>query len=190
MSEQQGEGQGEQQSGATPGQQGEAQLGDAGKRALAAEREARSAAEKSLKAFTDLGLTVEQVQALVADGASAEDVREQARREAEQVFVQRDAQRARATELRAQAAEAGFHSPADVVKLIDPVKLDAVKVSDSGDADASAVKSILEDLKKSSPYLVKGQGGSYKDAGIGGVGGDSAPAAEPGIGRLRAAYSN
>jgi hypothetical protein len=68
-------------------------------------------------------------------------------------------QRLVAAEARAQAAAAGFHNPRDAAKLLD---LAGVKVNDDGEADADAIKSLIEEAVRDRPYLIKsdeGKGG-------------------------------
>lgn len=58
-----------------------------------------------------------------------------------------------ASEARAIAANANFHNPADAVGLVD---LSSVTVDDNGEVDEAAIKSLIADLAKERPYLIKG----------------------------------
>jgi hypothetical protein len=71
---------------------------------------------------------------------------------------------------RAALAEAKALNAATAVKALD---VSQVKVDKDGTVDEAAMKTAIEALKKSDPYLFddgKGSGGSHRDAGIGGGG--------------------
>lgn len=188
--------QNEKEPGATPiqtaGESSPEQLGSGGIKALQAERARAEEAERALKQFAALGLTVDQIKELAdkeRSTPSVEDIRDQARREAESAVAEKLAAGARAAEVRAQAAELGFHNPADALALIPAEKLAEVKVDDNGFADSEAVKEILTALAKSRDYLVRPATATYRGAGIG-ASGAAGMNTEPGLPRLRAAYQN
>jgi hypothetical protein len=64
-------------------------------------------------------------------------------------------------EARALAAAEGFRNPALAVKAID---LADVAVTDSGEVDATALKSALAELAKAEPYLLKSDDGPRRPA--------------------------
>lgn len=152
--------------------------------------------KSELRAFQDLGLTPAEIKEFKErkPGESEADVQkriDQAIQEA--ATQQREAadKRTRNAEVRAVAAELGFAKPAQALALLDQSKLAAVKVNDDGDADSAAVKTLLEDLAKDSPYLLKPTDTTpgHRDAGIGGAGSGAKPDVQPGAARLRHAYA-
>jgi hypothetical protein len=64
-------------------------------------------------------------------------------------------------EARALAAAEGFRNPSLAVKAID---LGEVAVTDSGDVDATALTSLLAELAKAEPYLLKSDDGPRRPA--------------------------
>lgn len=173
--------------GGNPGEN----LGEGGLKALHSERERATQAEKSLKAFTELGLTPEQIVELQQKGAtpSQEDILAAAKKQAEQMTSATLAANARTSEIRVQAVQAGFHNPDDALRFLPADKISAIAVT-NGAADAAAVKSLLDELAKSHSYLVKPASASASDVGIGRSGAGGVATAEPGRSRIRAAYSN
>lgn len=151
-----------------------------------------------LRAFTDLGLTAAEIKALKDGAASApsdKDIEKRiadatAKLEAEQ--TEKSNAKARSAEVRAQAAELGFIKPTQALALLDVKKLADIPVDDNGDADANAVKKLLEDLAKDSPHLLKPTDttADHRTAGIGAAGTGEPPAVRPGADRLRQAYAN
>ncbi|MGU3358184.1 hypothetical protein [Microbacterium sp. M4A5_1d] len=150
-----------------------------------------------LKAFTDLGLTPDEIKALQAKpgGPTDADIEKLVNKrleDADKANRERVDARSRAAEVRAQAAELGFIKPAQALALLDAKELAKVSVTDDGDADAAAVKKLLEDLSKDSPHLLKSTTTNtpgHRDAGIGARGAGAASAAvRPGTDRLRGAY--
>jgi len=73
-----------------------------------------------------------------------------ARKEGETAALERANTRLVAAEAKALAAQANAHNPAVVAKMLD---LSAVKVGDDGEVDAAALKTKLDELKASDPYL-------------------------------------
>lgn len=123
------------------------ELGDAGKAAIAAERAARKAAEKSaaelaarVKAFEDAGKTAEQK---AADEMNAMQER-----------VRIVTARAVAAEVRALAA-GQFADPSDAVAFLDPSKYAGA----DGEVDTATLKADLADLLKRKPHLAAAQRG-------------------------------
>lgn len=95
-----------------------------------------------------------------------------------------------AAEVRAAAAEAKFKKPADALALLTAEgKLTPVKVTD-GQADAEAVKTLVDALAKERDYLLESAGSGEPGVvpGTGTTGASSTPA--PGMGSLRVAYAN
>ena len=154
--------------------------------------------DSELRAFTDLGLTAAEIKALKEGAASApsdKDIEKRisdatAKFEAEQ--NEKSNAKARAAEVRAQAAELGFIKPAQALALLDAKKLADIKVDENGDADEDAVKKLLEDLKTDSPHLLKPTDttADHRTAGIGASGSGTQPDVRPGIDRMRSAYAN
>lgn len=150
-----------------------------------------------LRAFTELGLTPEEIRELQSrpGPTSEKDVQKiiDARvAEVEAAQTERSNAKARAAEVRAQAAELGFIKPAQALALLDAKKLAEVGVNDDGDADPDAVKKLLEALKTDSPHLLKPTDttADHRTAGIGASGSDARSDVRPGVDRLRSAYAN
>lgn len=168
---------------------------DAYTRALETMKAERAAARAEAKAFKDLGLSLEEIQALKAardeaqGGPTPEQIAERARQDAEKAASDRYADKARASAVREQATALGFHNPRAALALLDQGALAEVEVADD-EADPAGVKALLEALAKAEPYLVKAPGYSDpRDAGIGAVGGGAKPDPGPGANRIRAAYA-
>lgn len=150
-----------------------------------------------LRAFTDLGLTPDEIKALQAKPGptSEKDIEKIINdrvKEVETAQTERLNAKARASEVRAQAAELGFIKPAQALALLDPKKLAEVPVNEDGDADAAAVVKLLEALKADSPHLLKPTDTTahHRDAGIGASGSGTQSEVRPGADRLRSAYAN
>lgn len=156
----------------------------------------RNAARDEAKAFRDLGLSVEEIAALkkarddANGGPTPEQIAADARKEADKAANERIAARARTSAVREQAAALGFHEPKDALALLDRKALDEVAVDGDDEADAGAVKKLLEELATARPYLVKKPGfASPRDAGIGSTGSGAKPDPGPGTARMAAAYA-
>lgn len=123
-----------------------------------------------------------------ANATDLEKAVAKAREEATAEVTQRANTRLVSAEVRAVASELGFRDPTDALAQFGD--LTAVAVSDDGDPDGAAVKTRLEELAKSKPYLLKESGTA--DARTVGIGATGAPAVQvsPGIGRLQHAYAN
>lgn len=159
----------------------------------------RNAARDEAKAFKDLGLTVEEIAELKATrdaangGPTPEQIQKDAEKAAERAAGEKFAGIARTAAVRTVAAELQFHNPAAALALISPTDLAKVAVNDEYEADAAAVKGLLQALAKSDPYLVKTPGPQtvdYRTAGIGGAGGSARPDPGPGTPRMAQAYSS
>ncbi len=175
-------------------------LGDAGKQAIDRMKAERNAARAEAKEFKDLGLTVEQIRALKEGSGNAptdDDIEKRIKKAVDTATAAATAEataksnaRTRAAEVRAQAAELGFIKPTQALALLNADELAKVTVTDDGDADAAAVKKLLEDLSKDSPHLLKTSNTpGHRDAGIGARGAaTAADAVRPGTDRMRNAY--
>jgi hypothetical protein len=122
-------------------------LGDAGKRALAAEREARKAAEKRAK---DAEIERDRLK------QASESEQEKAVREAAEEARTEERTKANLRILRAEVkARAGtkLADPDDAVRLLD---LDALEISDDGEVDTEKIDKAIERLLKAKPYLAPG----------------------------------
>lgn len=153
--------------------------------------------DTQLRSFTELGLSPDEIKALKdkPGPTSEKDVQkiiDDRVREVETAQTERLNAKARAAEVRAQAAELGFIKPTQALALLDQKKLAEVKVNDDGDADADEVKKLLEALKTDSPHLLKPTDTTahHRDAGIGASGSGNPPEVRPGADRLRSAYAN
>lgn len=153
--------------------------------------------DATLRTFTELGLTPEEIKALKdkpgpTSEKDIEKIINDRVKEVETAQTERLNAKARASEVRAQAAELGFIKPAQALALLDVKKLADIPVNDDGDADEAAVKKLLEELKTDSPHLLKPTDTTahHRDAGIGASGSGNQPDVRPGADRLRQAYAN
>lgn len=153
-------------------------------------------AQGDLRAFTELGLTPEEIKELRERpaGPDAKDIEKRVQKaidEARLADAEKSNSRARGAEVRAQAAELGFIKPTQALALLDAKKLSDVAVSDDGDADAAAVKKLLEELATDSPHLIKKTDttADHRSAGIGASGSATKAEVRPGADRLRSAYA-
>lgn len=152
--------------------------------------------DATLRTFTELGLTPEEIKALKdkpgpTSEKDIEKIINDRVKEVETAQTERLNAKARASEVRAQAAELGFIKPAQALALLDAKKLADIPVNDDGDADEAAVKKLLEELKTDSPHLLKPTDTTahHRDAGIGASGSGNPPDVRPGADRLRQAYA-
>ena len=111
--------------------------------------------------------------------ASDEDKRaaevEQARKDAAAEATAKANARIVAAELKAAAVAAGFHDPSDALARLRDQLAD-VEVNDDGEVDGKAVESLVADLAKAAPHLVRSGKGAPPPgaAGIGtGAGGST-----------------
>lgn len=154
--------------------------------------------DAALRQFTELGLTVDEIKALkdgASDAPTDKDIEKRIQKaldEATAVERAKSDAKARAAEVRAQAAELGFIKPTQALALLDQKKLAEIAVNDDGDADEAAVKKLLEALAEDSPHLIKPTDTTpdHRTAGIGGTGSGTKPEVRPGADRLRQAYAN
>lgn len=153
--------------------------------------------DATLRTFTELGLTPDEIKALKdkpgpTSEKDIEKIINDRVKEVETAQTERLNAKARASEVRAQAAELGFIKPAQALALLDAKKLAGIPVNDDGDADEAAVKKLLEELKTDSPHLLKPTDTTahHRDAGIGATGSGNPPDVRPGADRLRQAYAN
>ncbi|MBF4549243.1 hypothetical protein [Pseudoclavibacter sp. VKM Ac-2888] len=178
--------------GGGDGAQGADGLGDAGKQAIERMKGERNAAQSELKAFTSLGLSADDLKALVQanQDKSADKIREQATKEANDAANERLHNKLRSNELRTQAAVLGFNDPNDVGAFLTAEQIAGLSVSDADEVDGAAAKALLEALAKSKPYLVKDTVTDSRTAGIGSVGsGGGATNVQPGRSRIAAAIA-
>jgi DNA-binding transcriptional MerR regulator len=157
----------------------------------------RNAARDEAKAFKELGLTPDEIKALIeardkTDAPDEEKIRKAALRDAEAAAREKFSGKLRAAEVRAQAAGLGFASPSDALALIPADKLAAVDVSDDDEVDAGEIKKLLEQLKTDKPYLLKKTDttADHQTAGIGATGSGNRPEVQPGTPRMAAAYAD
>lgn len=153
--------------------------------------------DATLRTFTELGLTPEEIKALKdkpgpTSEKDIEKIINDRVKDVETAQTERLNAKARASEVRAQAAELGFIKPAQALALLDAKKLADIPVNEDGDADEAAVKKLLEELKTDSPHLLKPTDTTahHRDAGIGASGSGNQPDVRPGADRLRQAYAN
>lgn len=168
---------------------GESTLGEAGKAALEKERQsakdARATAKAAQAEVDKLRTELEQFQN--ATKTDQEKDADTAAKETRTAMAQEFHTHLKAAEARAVAAELGFHDPADAAQA----DLSAIKVGDDYTVDRAAVRTAVEALLTSKPYLAKKNTASASDAGIGASGGSAAERhVSPGLGRLRAAYAD
>jgi DNA-binding transcriptional MerR regulator len=172
-------------------------LGDAGQKALERMKERERTSRAEAKAYKDLGLTPDEIKALIdardqANAPDEEKIRKAAQRDAETAARDKFAGKLRASEVRAQAAELGFASPSDALALLPGDELAAVDVSEDDEVDAGEIKKLLEQLKTAKPYLLKPTDttADHQTAGIGAAGSGKKPEVQPGLARMRSAYEN
>lgn len=140
-------------------------LGEGGKRALAAEREARSKAERDRKA-SDARAKAAEARLAELEGASKTDQEkavEAARKEAadaarSELTAQLNAERIESALIR--AASAKLADPQDAVVHLK----DKIEVGDDGRPDQKAVASAIEQLLKDKPYLAAATRNSHGSA--------------------------
>jgi hypothetical protein len=168
-------------------QGGDDQLGEGGKAAIERERAAakeahrqKTAAEQRAEAAEAELATFREANQSEAEKATAKAVKEAT----EQVTAAGNGRLVRA-EVKAAAATAGFHDPHDAALLLAE-KFAQVKVGNDGQVDEAAVKSLVEDLAKSKPHLVKtGSNGATPLPGQGGHGQGPASGKEAGLAEAR-----
>ena len=170
-------------------------LGDAGVRAFERTKEELRDRKNELKAFTDLGLTADDIKALRdgkngTDGVDVAGIEQRVRDSLQTQFDEQRATDARASAVRELAATSGFVNPKQALRLIDDAEL--AKVTDKdGAADEAGVKKLLDALATESPYLLAPTDSTAdaRTAGIGASGAGSQPESKPGLDRMRDAYA-
>jgi hypothetical protein len=152
--------------------------------------------KNELKAFTDLGLTADDIKALRdgkngADGVDVAGIEQRVRDSLQTQFDEQRAADARASAVRELAATSGFLNPKQALRLVDDAELAKVTVKD-GAADEAGVKKLLDDLAKDSPYLLASPDSiaDHRAAGIGAGGSGAQPESKPGTDRVRSAYAS
>lgn len=172
------------------------QLGDAGKKALTAERARVKEAERLNKELTDKVSGMETtfsalIEALTGKAPEAEVTADDAVNQLTELknqLEQRDkaaADKTRRAEIKAAATAAGFSDPSDALAYIDLSKVD---INDDGDVDSAAVASLVDELAKKKPYLVKNQTPGAGQIGVGKQG--SSDSTLSGIGRVASALKS
>jgi len=171
-------------------------LGDKGQQALDRMKAEKKAAIDEAKSYKALGLTPDEIKALVDEKNAGkpvdeEAIRKAAAREAETAVTEKFHAKLRASSAREQAAALGFASASDALALIPAASLADVDVTDD-EVDADAVKKLLEKLAADKPYLLKPTDNTpdYRQAGAGASGSGTSPDVQPGLPRLRDAYAN
>lgn len=137
--------------GATPEAGEDEALGESGRRALVSERQARRDAETQLSAMKR---ELEELQE--ASKSEAEKAISHARREGFAEATKTANARLTRAEARAIAAAAGWRDPDDALLYVKP---ESVKVSESGEVDATALTALLAEVAKAKPYLLASDNG-------------------------------
>jgi hypothetical protein len=136
-------------------------LGDTGKavldreRANAREHKRVADAEKARADAAEAEL--EKLRA--ANQTEAEKATAKAVKEATAAATEQGNKRLVRAEVKAAAAHAGFHDPRDAALLLAD-RFDQVTVDDRGQVDEDAVKTLVDELARSKPHLVKAANGS------------------------------
>ncbi|MDY0891873.1 hypothetical protein [Frigoribacterium sp. CFBP9030] len=171
-------------------------LGDTGLRAFERTKEELRDRKGELKAFTDLGLTPDDIKALRdgqngGQGVDVAGIEQRVRSSLQTQFDEQRAADARASAVRELAATSGFLNPKQALRLVDDAELAKVTVKD-GTADEAGVKKLLEALATESPYLVAPTDSTAdaRTAGIGASGAGVKPESKPGYDRMRDAYAD
>ncbi|MWV50070.1 hypothetical protein GRS96_12400 [Rathayibacter sp. VKM Ac-2803] len=177
---------------------GDEQLGPAGVQAYERTKNELRGKKAELRAYADLGLTPDEIKALVAEKNAGkqpdeETIRKTAERDAQRAADARLHGRLRTAEVRTQAAELGFNNPLDALALLPTADLEKIDVADGDIVDSDAVKKLLTTLATDRPYLLKDPTATvdFRQVGIGGAG--SGPAKREvgaGLPRLRQAYES
>lgn len=142
---------------------GDDQLGEGGQSAIAKERAAAREANRGKTAAEQRAqaLEAELAQLREAGQSEAEKATAKAVKDATAAVQQAGNGRLVRAEVKAAAAAAQFHDAADAAALLAD-KFAEVKVGDDGTVDEDAVKTLVENLAKAKPHLVKSAGGGAK----------------------------
>lgn len=172
-------------------------LGDAGQQAIDRMKAERNTARDEAKAFKALGMSAEDIAAIIAEKNAGKPVDEEAiekrlRTQISAEAKEKSAAKFRASNVREQAATLGFTAPKDALALLDHAELEKIEVDDDDEVDSAAVKKLLEKLATDKPYLLKPTDNTpgHQAAGIGASGSGSKPDVQPGLPRMRDAYEN
>lgn len=153
------------------------QLGDPGKKALDRMKAQVKQARGELASYKGLGLSAEELKALIdksqEDTARAEQAK--ARQEAEQAALSKANERLIRAEVKAAAA-GKLANPALALRLLDLSEFD---VNDDGDVDTAAIAAAIDELVKNEPYLGVTQGEPRRFQGTGDNGPKGEPAGKP-----------
>ena len=146
--------------------QGAEALGDAGKQALDRMKEQRNAARAEARAFKALGMTPDQIKALLdtQKGEGDQPDADAIRRDAEREATSKANQRILRSEVKAAAA-GKLADPHDALTLLD---LDKFEVGDDGEIDEEEIADAIDDLLKKKPYLAA-QGKRFQGEADGGT---------------------
>lgn len=142
------------------------QLGDAGKKALDRMKTQRAELKKELAAYKGLGLSADDLKALIdkSQDESAKAEAAKVRQEAEGAALAKANERLVKAEIRA-AATGKLANPALALQLLD---VKAFDVNDDGEVDSDAITAALDDLIKNEPYLSAQGGKRFQGTGDGG----------------------
>lgn len=137
-------------------------LGDAGKVAIDRERQAAAEAKRERAAekqrADELQKRLDEFEA--ANQSEHEKALAEARRQAkDEVLSTANARLVRA-EVKAAAAAAGFHDPADAAVQLG-ARFAEITITDSGDVDEAAAAALVKELAEAKPYLVNTAGSSH-----------------------------
>ncbi|WP_066038664.1 hypothetical protein [Herbiconiux solani] len=178
---------------------GDEKLGAPGVQALERTKARLKAASADLKAYSELGLTPDEIKAIVDEknaGKAPDEasIEKRLRKEIEADAREKTAAKFRAGAVREQAATLGFHDPKDALAFLDSDALADVDVDDNDEVDTAAVKKLLEALAQKKPHLVKNPDDDtpdWRSAGIGARGSGNKPEnVLPGTPRMAAAYAD
>lgn len=161
-------------------------LGDAGKAALDKERAtAREATRLKTAAEQRADAAEAELTKLrEANQSEAEKATAKAVKEATDTVTEKANTRLVRAEVKAAAAAAGFHDPRDAALLLAD-RFSQVKVGNDGQVDEAAVKTLVDELGKAKPHLVKAAGAATKLPGQGTTGGTAPTGKEAGIAEAR-----
>lgn len=161
-----------------------AALGDKGKQALDRMKAEREEAKRRAKAAE-----AELEKLRNASKTEQEKAIDAARKEGESEALSRANARLVKAEVKVLAATAKFRDPGDVIAQLGD-KLAEITVDEDGEVDQKALKSLVDGLAKSKPYLIDtgSTTATAADAGIGTTGTTTKPDPGPGRARLASAY--
>lgn len=192
-----GDGAGGEGAGDADDENADDKLGAAGTQALERIKGTLKATKGELAAFKALGLSAEDIAALVTEKDKGEQpdaakIEKQLRTQIETESREKSAAKFRASNVREQAAGLGFIDPREALLLIDSKALADVDVDDDDEVDAAAVRKLLDALASAKPHLLKPTDTTtdHRSAGIGASGSGTKPDVQPGLARIRSAYED